>query len=88
MYRITWETNFGEQLTARGNEPIPTSLPTGKQSITADANSNDAHENETGYMIARDELHDAVEAAPIRNEKLNDAVSKRDEANEAAGDEN
>ena len=88
LYRITWETNFGEQLTARGNEPIPTSLPTGKQSITADANSNDAHENETGYMIARDELHDAIEAAPTRNEKLNDDVSKRDEANEAAGDEN
>ena len=39
-------------------------------------------------MIARDKLHDAVEAAPTRNEKLNDDVSKRDEANEAAGDEN
>ena len=26
LYTITWETDFGEQLATRGNEPIPTSL--------------------------------------------------------------
>ena len=38
LYTKTWETNFGEQLATRGNEPIPTSLPNGERPLTAKAN--------------------------------------------------
>ena len=43
LYIITWETDFGEQLVTRGNEPIPTSLTNGEQPNTAE-NTNDATE--------------------------------------------
>ena len=48
LYKITWETNFGEQLATRGNETVPTSLPNDEQPITAEANPSDASENELG----------------------------------------
>ena len=81
---ISWETNFGEQLATRGSEPIPTNLPTGEQPTTANANPSDAHENKTNYIFTRDELNDATDAARNQKERLNDDVSKRNEANEAA----
>ena len=84
---ITWETNFGEQLVTRGCEPTPTNLPTGEQPTTANANASDAHENKTDYIFTRDELNDATDAARNQKERLNDDVSKRKEANEAARDE-
>ena len=46
----TWETNFGEQLATRGNEPIPTSLPNGERPTTTEANTSDANENEAYYI--------------------------------------
>ena len=55
---------------------------------TADANPSDARENETDYIITRDELNDATDLAHNQNERLNDDVNKRKEANEAARDEN
>ena len=63
-------------------------MPTGEKPTTAVANSSDAHENETDYIITRDELNDATYATHSRTERLNNDVSKRNEANEAAGDEN
>ena len=36
LYTISWETNFGDQLATRGNEPIPNSLSNGEQPVTGD----------------------------------------------------
>ena len=88
LYTITWETNFGEQLATRGIEPIPTTLPNDERPTTSDANSSNAHENETDYIITRDKLLDAIDAAHSRNERSNGDVSKRNEANVGARDEN
>ena len=63
-------------------------MPTGEQPTTADANSGDTHENETSYIITRDELNDATDAAHSRTESLNNDATKRNEANEAAKVEN
>ena len=87
LYTITWETNFGEQLTTRGNKPIPTSLPNGERLITSDADTSDAHENETDYISTRDNLNDVNDAAQRQNERLNDDVRKRIEATEAEKNE-
>ena len=35
LYTMTWETNFGDQLATRSNEPTPTSFPNGEQPVTA-----------------------------------------------------
>ena len=88
LYIITWETNFGEQLATRGNEPIPTSLPDDEQPVTSKADSNDADANEVDYIIANDSPNDVNEAAQQRNERLNDDVSKRNEDIEAGKNEN
>ena len=80
-YTITWETDFGEQLVTRGNEPIQTSLPNGERPSAAGTNSGDAHENEADYIITRDETNYADRVAHSRNERLND-VTKRNEASE------
>ena len=87
LYTLTWETNFGEQLATRGHEPIPASLPNGERPSAAEANSSDAHENQTDYIITRDELNDATDAANSRTERINDDVSKRNEASEATRNE-
>ena len=87
LYTLTWETNFGEQLATRGHEPIPASLPNGERPSAAEANSSDAHENQKDYIITRDELNDATDAANSRTERINDDVSKRNEASEATRNE-
>ena len=78
LYVITWETDFGEQLVTRGNEPIPTSLPNGERPSTAE-NTNDANENEADYIITREELNND-NAAPSRNKRLDDDVTERNKA--------
>ena len=87
VYTITWESDFGEQLTTRGNEPIPTNLPNGEQPSPAETNSSDAHENEEDYIIARDESNPADFAAHSSNERLSDDVTKRNEAREGTRNE-
>ena len=57
LYTITWESDFGEQLVTRGNEPIPTSLPNGERPNTAETNSSDARENGAEYIITKDETN-------------------------------
>ena len=74
LYTITWETNFGDQLATRGNEPIPTSLPNGKQ-VTAETNSSDAHENEEDYLITTDSPNAVSDAAQNQNERMKSDVS-------------
>ena len=54
LYTITWETNFGDQMATRGNEPIPTSMTNGERPVRSDADSSDARENEADYIITRD----------------------------------
>ena len=80
FYIITWETNFGEQLATRGNEPNPTCLPNGEQPGTSNTDSSDAHENEGDYIIMTDNPNDVNDAAQRQNERLNDDVSDRNEA--------
>ena len=46
LYIITWETDLGDQLVTRGNEPIPISLLNGEQPNATEPNSSDAHEND------------------------------------------
>ena len=70
LYTITWETNFGEQLATRGNEPIPTSLPNGERPITTEANTIDASENEAVYTIMTDSLNADSDAARTQNERM------------------
>ena len=88
LYTITWETNFGDQLAARGNEPIPTNLPNGEQPVTAEANSNDAHENEADYLITTDSPNDVNDAAQNQNERMKSDVTNRNEASEPDKNEN
>ena len=87
LYTITWETDFGEQLTTRGHDPISTSLPNGEQPNAAEPIPSDVDENEADYIITRDEANYADHAAHSRNERLNDDVTKRNEANEATRNE-
>ena len=75
--------NFGEQLVTRGNEPIPTSLPNGEEPTTAKANSKDANENETDYIITTDSPNDVNDAEQIQNERMKSDVTNRNEASEA-----
>ena len=82
LYTITWETDFGEQLTTRGNEPILTSLPNGERPNATETNSSDAHENDADYIITKDETNYADHAAHSRNERLNDDVTNKNEASE------
>ena len=72
---ITWETNFGEQLATRGNEPIPTSLPNGEQPVTPNTDLIDADENDDDYIITNDRLNDVNDALQQWNERLHDDVS-------------
>ena len=87
LYTITWETNFGEQLATRGNEPFPIRLPKGEQPVTSNSDSKDAHENEVDYKIVNDSPNATNDAAHKRNERLNDDVSKRNEDTEAEKNE-
>ena len=87
LYIIKWEIDFGEQLVTRGNEPIPTSLPNGERPSAAQPNSSEAHENEVGYLITRDESNHTDSTAHSRNERLNGDVTKRNEAREVTRNE-
>ena len=69
LYIVTWETDFGEQLTIRGHDPIPTSLPKGEQPNAAEPIPSDVDENEAYYIITRDETNYADHAAHSRNER-------------------
>ena len=80
LYIITWETDFGEQLTTRDNEAIPTSLPNGEQPSTAQIN-NDANESDADYIITRETNKDNT--ANSRNDRLSDIVTTRNEDNDA-----
>ena len=87
LYIITWETDFGKQLITRGHDPIPTSLPNGEQPNAAEPSHSDVDENEADYIITSDETNYADHAARSRNERLNDDVTKRNEASEATSNE-
>ena len=87
LYIITWETDFGEQLVTRGHDPIPTSLPNGEQPNAAEPSHGDVDENDADYIITSDEMNYAEHAAQSRNERLNDDVTKRNEASEATSNE-
>ena len=80
FYIITWETDFGERLTTRDNEAIPTSLPNGEQPSTAQIN-NDANESDADYIITRETNKDNT--AHSRNDRLSDNVTTRNEDNDA-----
>ena len=86
LYVIAWETDFGEQLVTRGNEPIPTSLPNGERPSAAE-NTNDANENDVDYIITREGLNND-NAVHIRNGRLShDATTSNDVTEEASNDE-
>ena len=87
LYTITWETDFGEQLVTRGNEPIPTSLPNGERPNTAEPLSSDAYANEADYIITSDDSNRGDSEAHSRNERLSDDVTKRNEASEVTKNE-
>ena len=87
LYVITWETDFGGQLTAREHDPIPTSLPIGERPSAAQPNSNDAHENEVVYIITRDDPNYDDHTMQSRNGRLNDDVTTRNETSEAPRNE-
>ena len=88
MYTITWETNFGEQLATRGNEPIPTGMPNGEKPITSDTSSTDARENEVDYMITTDSPNDVNDVEQSQHERMKKDVSNRNDANEAEKNQN
>ena len=74
-----WETDFGEQLVTRANEPIPTSLPNGEQTNAAEPIQIDVDEKEADYIITREEINND-NATHSRNDHLSDDVTKRNEA--------
>ena len=88
LYIITWETNFGEQLATRGNEPILTSLLNGERPITTEANTSDASENEADYIITTDSPNADSDAAQNQNGRMKSDVSNRIEATEVFRNEN
>ena len=63
-------------------------MPNGDQSITADANANDAHENEADYIITTDSPNDIKDVARRLNERTKSDVTNRNDASEAARSEN
>ena len=88
LYVVTWETNFGEQLATRGNEPIPASLTNSERPTTPETNVNDANENESDYVITTDYPNDVNDAVRSRTERMRNDVSNTNEASEANENEN
>ena len=88
MYTVTWETNFGEQLATRGNEPIPASLPNEERPSTAKANADNASENEADYIITTDCPNDVNDAEHSRDKRLKSDVSNANEDSEDTRNEN
>ena len=87
LYVKTWETDFGEQLVTRGNAPIPTSLSSGQQPNAAEPSHSDVDENEADYIITSDGTNYADHAAYSRNERLNDDVTKKNDASKTTSNE-
>ena len=58
-------------------------MPNGEQPNAAEPIPSDVDENEADYIITRDETNYADHLAQSRSERLNDDVTKRNEANEA-----
>ena len=86
LYVITWETDFGEQIVTRGNEPLPTNLPNGERPSMAE-NTNDANENDVDYIITREGLNNDS-AVHGRNDRLShDVTTTNDVTEEASNDE-
>ena len=86
LYVITWETDFGEQIVTRGNEPLPTNLPNGERPSMAE-NTNDANENDVDYIITREGLNND-NAVHSRNDRLShDVTTSNDVTEEASNDE-
>ena len=63
-------------------------MPNGEQPVTAEANSSDAHENETDFIITTDSPNDVNDAEHSQNERMKSGVSNSNEASEAARNEN
>ena len=87
LYVRTWETDFGEQLITRRHDPFPTNLPSGEQPNAAGPSHSDVDEKEADYIITSDETKHADRTAHSWNERLNDDVTKRNEASEATSNE-
>ena len=66
---------------SRGLEILSSSLTYSEQPSAAETNSNDANENEADYVITRDEANYTDHAAHSWNERLNNDVTNRNEAN-------
>ena len=67
---------------------MPTSLPNGQRPITTEANSSDASENESDYIITTDSSNDVSDTVHSRNERMKSDVSNTNEATEHARNEN
>ena len=85
LYVITWETDFGEQLVTRGNEPIPTNFPNGEQPSTAEIN-NDANDSNADYIITREATNND-NAVHSRNGRLRHDVTTSNDVTEEASNE-
>ena len=62
-------------------------MPNGVQPNAAEPSHSDVDENEADYIITSDETNYADHAAQSRNERLNDDVTKGNEASEATSNE-
>ena len=76
------ETDFGDKVEPRGNEPIPTSLSNGEQPVMSNNEPNDVGENEVDYITTRGSQDDVNDAAETRSGRLIDDVNKRNGATE------
>ena len=62
-------------------------MPNGEQPVTSNTDLNNADDSEVDYIITNDSLNDVKDALQQRNERLQDDVSKRNEATEAEKNE-
>ena len=62
-------------------------MPNGEQPNAAELSHGDVDENDADYIITSDETNYADHAAQSRNERINDDVTKRNEASEATSNE-
>ena len=88
LFTKTWETNFGDQFEARGNEPIPTNLPTGEQPVTSNDEPSGADKNKVEYITTGDGLKDVNVARQSCSERLIDDVNRRIEVTGYVRNEN
>ena len=83
LYSITWEADFGAQLESRSCAPNPTYLPSGEQPVTSNNEPSDANEKNVDYITTQNCLHNVNETTEQREQRLNDDVTKRNEATDA-----